>query len=104
LNVVLLQVNEVRNKVAAKEQQIADLQKKAQVIVTLFFNDFLSFVSCLLKIVPVWSALGVDGVLIIYKTFFIWKLQKLEDDLGTARKVSSERQLAVTDVCLLLFN
>jgi hypothetical protein len=38
LNVVLLQVNEVRNKVAAKEQQIADLQKKAQVIIALFFQ------------------------------------------------------------------
>jgi hypothetical protein len=38
LNVVLLQVNEVRNKVAAKEQQIADLQKKTQVIVVLIFQ------------------------------------------------------------------
>ncbi|KAK3156329.1 hypothetical protein QOZ80_2AG0105780 [Eleusine coracana subsp. coracana] len=47
------EVNDVRNKVAAKDQQIADLQKKAQ---------------------------------------------KLEDELAAARKVSSERQLVVTDL------
>ena len=32
---------------------------------------------------------------------FLVKLQKLEDELVAARKVSSERQLAVTDVCAL---
>ncbi|TVU32995.1 hypothetical protein EJB05_24764, partial [Eragrostis curvula] len=47
------EVNQIRDKVAAKEQHIADLQKKAQ---------------------------------------------KLEDELATARKVSSDRQLAVTDL------
>lgn len=33
------------------------------------------------------------------KNIFRVKLQKLEDELVAARKVSSERQLAVTDVC-----
>lgn len=35
------------------------------------------------------------------KNIFRVKLQKLEDELVAARKVSSERQLAVTDVCAL---
>ncbi|XP_062218541.1 glycine-rich RNA-binding protein RZ1A-like [Phragmites australis] len=47
------EVNQVKDKVAAKEQHITDLQKKAQ---------------------------------------------KLEDELAAARKVSSERQLVVTDL------
>jgi hypothetical protein len=38
LNVVPLQVNEVTNKIGAKEQQIADLQKETQVIVVLIFQ------------------------------------------------------------------
>jgi hypothetical protein len=32
LNVVVLQVNQMKDKIAAKEQHIVDLQKKAQVI------------------------------------------------------------------------
>jgi hypothetical protein len=35
------------------------------------------------------------------QNIFLVKLQKLEDELVAARKVSSERQLAVTDVCAL---
>ena len=39
--------------------------------------------------------------MISQKNIFRVKLQKLEDELVVARKVSSERQLAVTDVCAL---
>jgi hypothetical protein len=42
LNVVVLQVHQMKDKIAAKEQNIADLQKKAQVIPCLdFFMDFV---------------------------------------------------------------
>jgi hypothetical protein len=36
VKVILLQVNEVRNKAAVKKQQIADLQKSQVILVIIF--------------------------------------------------------------------
>jgi len=35
-----LQVNQIKDKISAKEQHIADLQKKAQVIYVMIFKGF----------------------------------------------------------------
>lgn len=100
-NVVVLQVNQMKDKIAAKEQHIADLQKKAQVISCPDFWRILllSFAPLLFESATAWPSLG--WVLKSHETIFPVKLQKLEDELVAARKVSSERQLAVTDVCAL---
>ena len=82
----------MKDKIAAKEQHIADLQKKAQVL-WIFLSSFalLLFESHCLAI---FSTNSDDKSWNVFRV----KLQKLEDELVAARKVSSERQLAVTDV------
>ena len=86
----------MKDKIAAKEQHIADLQKKAQVLWIFLWILLSSFALLLFEshCLAIFSTNSDDKS---WNVFHV-KLQKLEDELVAARKVSSERQLAVTDV------